>query len=274
MFYEELKKLRESKGISLDQISSRIKINRTILEAFEQGDFSKLPETYIRLFLKSYAAELGVDPGTVLKEYAALTGKTTRKTDSEKEKERKESNFLNNQEASPVNGNKKRNIAVITIILVLFIFVISVLKQVLMEEEEKKKPVAVNTVIDKIPPPVNTVDTTKVAPPIASEKVPAEPDIEPEPEPEPELLSLVMQTRDTCWVRVITDEIDTTEANYLPNVRREWKAERQFDVRVGRPSKIELTLNNKPLGSIGKAGIPTRLIITKDGIVRSILLNR
>jgi hypothetical protein len=71
---------------------------------------------------------------------------------------------------------------------------------------------------------------------------------------------------------MVIDEVDTTEANYLPNIRREWKARDKFDVRVGRPSKIELYLNNKKLGPLGKAGIPTRLIITKGGLVRTTLL--
>ncbi|HDP67149.1 MAG TPA: helix-turn-helix domain-containing protein [Candidatus Marinimicrobia bacterium] len=263
MFYEELKKLRESKGISLEQISSKIKVNKSILDAFEKGDFSRLPETYIRLFLKTYASELGADPVSVLKEYEAYTGKNVPKKVQETEKE--ESNFLTAKDTPVTNGNKRRNIAAITIILVILIFVISVLKQVLMEEE-KNKPSPVSTVTDKIPPPVDLVDTTNVEPETNIEEIAQE--------PESQLLSLVLMTKDTCWVRVITDEIDTTEANYLPNIRREWKAERQFDVRVGRPSKVELSLNNQPLGSIGKTGIPTRLIITKDGIVRSILLRR
>ncbi|MDO9549017.1 MAG: DUF4115 domain-containing protein, partial [Candidatus Marinimicrobia bacterium] len=122
-------------------------------------------------------------------------------------------------------------------------------------------------VIQKLPKPVEKADTTKIEPVV---------DVEEEviPAAIPEVLSLVMITSDTCWVRVVTDEKDTTEANYLPNIRREWIAEKQFDVRVGRPTKVQLILNNKPLGPIGSAGIPTRLIISKDGIIRSTLLRR
>jgi len=264
MFYEELKKRRESAGISLDQISNKIKVNKSILEAFEVGDFSKLPETYVRLFLKTYANELGANPENILREYESLNGKIPEKKMSEKNSE--EPSFLSPQNGPVVNGNKKRNIAAITIILVILVFLISVLKQVLMEEE-KKKPAPIDIMVKELPEPVEEADTTEIGPAMIVDE-------EALPEIVPEILSLVMITNDTCWVRVVTDEKDTTEANYLPNIRREWKAEKLFDVRVGRPTNVRLTLNNKPLGPIGNTGIPTRLIISKDGIVRSTLLRR
>jgi len=264
MFYEELKKRRESAGIALDQISNKIKVSKSILEAFEKGDFSKLPVTYVRLFLKAYANELGANPEKILSEYEAFIGKAPEKKVPETRSE--EPSFLSPKNEPIVNGNKKRNVAAITIILVILVFLISVLKQVLMEEE-KNKPAPINAIIKELPKPVEEADTTEIEPAVIDEE-------EVLPEPEPEILSLVMITSDTCWVRVVTDENDTTEANYLPNIRREWTAEKLFDVRVGRPTKVRLTLNNKPLGPIGKAGIPTRLIISKDGIIRSTLLRR
>lgn len=264
MFYEELKKRRESAGITLDQISNKIKVNKTILEAFEKGDFTKLPETYVRLFLKAYTNELGANPAKILSEYEAFIGEVPEKKVPDTHPE--EPSFLSPKNEPVVHENKKRNVAAITIVLVIFIFLISVLKQVLMEEE-KNKPAPINTIIKELPEPIEEVDTTEVEPALIDEE-------EVLPEPVPEILSLVMITSDTCWVRVVTDENDTTEANYLPNIRREWKAEKLFDVRVGRPTKVRLTLNNKPLGPIGKTGIPTRLIISKDGIIRSTLLRR
>jgi len=263
MFYEDLKKLRESAGITLEQISNRIKVNKSILEAFEAGDFSKLPNTYTRLFLKAYARELDADPKEVLKEYEIATGQVPEKKIPEERKE--EPSFLAPQNGSVISGNKKRNVAAITTVLVILIFLVSVLKQVLMEEE-KKKPAPMNNIIEELPIPVEEADTTATVQPTENTEIISE--------PIPEILSLIMVTSDTCWVRVITDEKDTTEANYLPNIRKEWQAEKLFDVRVGRPTKIKLILNNKPLGPIGNAGIPTRLIISRDGIIRSSLLRR
>lgn len=60
-YWESLKKKRIQKKITLEDLSLRTKINVRYFEAIERGDFSALPETYIRLFLKTYARELGLD---------------------------------------------------------------------------------------------------------------------------------------------------------------------------------------------------------------------
>ncbi len=259
MFYEELKKRRESLGITLDQISNKTKVNKTILEAFEAGDFSKLPLTYVRLFLRAYAQELNTDPEQIIKSFEEYTAKLEEPLKPETTE--KENSFLSPKNNSVVNGKKKRSIAAITAVIVIVIFLISVLKQVLIEEEKKNQaPLPVS--IEELPVPVEDTDTTATEQELVA------------PETQNELLSLIMTTQDTCWARVITDESDTTEANYLPNIRREWKARDKFDVRVGRPSKVVLYLNNKELRTVGNRGIPTRFIITKDGIVRSTLLRR
>ncbi|BFN37153.1 helix-turn-helix domain-containing protein [Fidelibacter multiformis] len=60
-YWELLKKKRIQKKITLEDLSLKTKINVRYFEAIERGDFSALPETYIRLFLKSYAQELDLD---------------------------------------------------------------------------------------------------------------------------------------------------------------------------------------------------------------------
>jgi len=51
-FYKELKELRESRKISLEEISDRTKINIQYLQAIESGDFSDIETPYLRLFLR------------------------------------------------------------------------------------------------------------------------------------------------------------------------------------------------------------------------------
>lgn len=60
-YWDSLRKKRINKKISLEDLSLKTKINIRYFEALEKGDFSTLPETYIRLFLKTYAHELGLD---------------------------------------------------------------------------------------------------------------------------------------------------------------------------------------------------------------------
>jgi transcriptional regulator with XRE-family HTH domain len=65
-YWESLKKKRLQKKISLDDLSLKTKINARYFEAIENGDFSALPGTYIRLFLKTYSEALGLDFEEVL----------------------------------------------------------------------------------------------------------------------------------------------------------------------------------------------------------------
>ena len=51
-FYQELKNTRNSKKITLKEISEYTKINIKYLEALENGDFNALPNVYTRLFLR------------------------------------------------------------------------------------------------------------------------------------------------------------------------------------------------------------------------------
>jgi len=65
-FYKELKSIRIEKGIELEKIHKRTKISLSALHAIEKGKFDQLPYTYVRLFIRAYAVEIGVDPEGVL----------------------------------------------------------------------------------------------------------------------------------------------------------------------------------------------------------------
>ena len=62
-FGEELRRLRESAGLSLDDISIETKISKRILSDLEEGDFRYLPQkVFSRNFVTQYAAVVGADP--------------------------------------------------------------------------------------------------------------------------------------------------------------------------------------------------------------------
>ena len=69
LFYIELKEHRESLEISLEDISDFTKIDIKYLLAIEEGDFSCLPNVYMRLFLRSYCEYLKIDAVKALNDY-------------------------------------------------------------------------------------------------------------------------------------------------------------------------------------------------------------
>lgn len=76
-FYEELKKIRIDKNIEISEIATRTKINLEYLEALELGDYTFLPHIYIRLFMKAYAVEIGVEVDDTLQQLDHFMDKQT-----------------------------------------------------------------------------------------------------------------------------------------------------------------------------------------------------
>jgi cytoskeleton protein RodZ len=66
----ELKNLRESLGVELEEVFQATKISPTTLDAIERDDITNLPPTiYLKSFLKSYAEVLQLDVKTVVEGY-------------------------------------------------------------------------------------------------------------------------------------------------------------------------------------------------------------
>lgn len=61
---------REQRGISLREIAERTKFSVRALEALERNDISRLPGgIFSRAFVRSYAAEIGVDPEQTVRDF-------------------------------------------------------------------------------------------------------------------------------------------------------------------------------------------------------------
>jgi transcriptional regulator with XRE-family HTH domain len=71
-FGEELQRLRESTGLSLEDIAEETKISRQILRSLESGDFRFLPQkVFSRNFVTQYAAVVGADPQQLAEAFEA-----------------------------------------------------------------------------------------------------------------------------------------------------------------------------------------------------------
>lgn len=74
---EILKKAREEKGLSLNEVGLALKISSKVLKAIEEGDDANLPaKTFLRGFVKSYASYLRLDADKVLETFYEEHGST------------------------------------------------------------------------------------------------------------------------------------------------------------------------------------------------------
>ena len=71
-FGEKLKKARESRDLTLQQVSSELKINLNVLKEIESSDANALPNrTSTKGFLKSYAQCLEIEAEPIIEDYLA-----------------------------------------------------------------------------------------------------------------------------------------------------------------------------------------------------------
>ncbi len=71
-FGEYLRKQREIRGFSLEEISDQTKISLRALKAIEAEDWELLPaEIYIRGFIRCYCETIGLDPNEALLRFEA-----------------------------------------------------------------------------------------------------------------------------------------------------------------------------------------------------------
>ena len=103
-FYKELKELRQSKEISLEELEVRTKINIRYLKAIEEGSFDILPVPYLRLFLRAYATEIGGEADRSLEQLDSFIGNTKPKRII------KQKNEENDEEYSAINESKISNL--------------------------------------------------------------------------------------------------------------------------------------------------------------------
>lgn len=70
---ERLKKEREIRGVSLDDIAAATRIQRKFLQALEEGNYEVLPApVFVTGFLRAYADHLGLDADGIVAEFDAL----------------------------------------------------------------------------------------------------------------------------------------------------------------------------------------------------------
>ena len=131
IFFEELKKTRKSKKISIKELSDYTKINSTYLEDLEAGNFNTLPNVYTRLFLRSYCDYIGVDSKEMLNQYEIYILGDKKKDISEAEalsdhmQEDQESSTTTNLNLTSKNYKEVIVTAIVIIVLIVLFVIIN-----------------------------------------------------------------------------------------------------------------------------------------------------
>lgn len=112
-----LKKTREKKGLSIEDIQEKTKIRKKYIEAIEENKFDILPGTvYLKVFVKGYAREVGLNYQELLSNYEVLNIEEKRESKLNKD-------YLDGAKISHStknnNKNKKGFLKIIFIVLLI-----------------------------------------------------------------------------------------------------------------------------------------------------------
>ena len=260
---EELKEAREKSGISLQQVSAKTRIDIKFLEAIEKGDFSFLPELYVKAFIKQYAKVVGLDEEEVSEKYdAAKSGKpidldeeqSPESVDVTKSEQHKTDEpgktptrtYVSYEETGQTEGKPtkiNRNMiiaaaaagAVLLIVLIYFLF-ISNGSDIIVEE----KPYD---------------DVLKDTPNRYIEEEKHQEENTPEVVPEEITLTITnVDSTDSAWVLVVSDDVKSNDYMLYPGNTITLNTNNNFKLTLGNSGVVSLKLNDVKLDFEGKRG--------------------
>ena len=275
-FYKKLKSIRLEKEIDLEKIHKRTKISLSALNAIEKGKFDQLSYTYVRLFLKAYSLEIGVDPDETLEEYEAFIGnKTVSKDTKIEDNPIKSSKILfssiKDENQQKIDGKKaplvkKPSLSIRTditksiFIILTLIFAIYIILSINEEVEAKKPKEFVSDFEEESPISDLTLENNYVK---ISETKQALKATSP--------FSITLTTDRRLWYEIKSDDLVKSEQVLPIGDNHLHRFKNKINIKFNQTLGLNLYLNENNLSLLKSSIYPVRLIISIPDKTVSIL---
>jgi cytoskeleton protein RodZ len=279
-FGEKLRREREMRGVTLDEISESTKISRRHLESLEKEDFDSLPGgIFNRGFVRAYARFLGLDEEQAVADYAAVTTEQPPPPDQfPLEVHEKPDPKLN-----PRRSTLPLVLAVLALVAVLAIF----WARTKIRPQEK-------TTITEVPAATGTSSATPSVPPatpslaastgrpsttgspagpaggvIHAPSVTPSPSAMPSPRPTPDnTFLLVVKAKEDAWISLSADGKRVWEGILRADKQRSVRAGKRIEITTGNAGGLQVRLNGKSVSALGNQGEVRTLTFTPSGLVQ------
>jgi cytoskeleton protein RodZ len=298
---EFFRQVRETKGLTIDEVASKTRIRSDFVKALEDGNFAKLPDqVFARGFVRSYARSLGLDEEDAIHRFAQSAGAYYEKQD-----ERERLRVRQVEEERKRQANRKAvavaiGIAVLTLIFLLSREQSSVLRRGTQDHTPSKRTTqtakelsegAARQETDSSPvtaKPQEVPTPSKPASDVRRPEVTAPSAAASKPEPETASppsagtdgplggisldggasasdgqLVLDLEATELSWVVVQIDNGSPQEALLRPGEKAHWKGQDQFILTLGNAGGVKADLNGKPQKPFGPSGKVARDIVLK-----------
>ncbi len=296
---EFFRHVRETKGLTIDEVASKTRIRTDFLKALEEGNFAKLPDqVFAKGFVRTYARSLGLDEDDAMNRFVQTAGAFY-----DKQEERERLRLKQAEDERRKRGNRKILALAVGVALMLLILLFTREQSglVLRRPASEPPPFAVQTPPPVVPPasepallppkslpvpdeaaveeesPDGDVEVTEPDTPAsrstasaltepatasASAPIPTEPVREAVVGP-PMVLDL--EALELTWVVVQVDGGSPHEALLRPGERVTWEGREQFTLTLGNAGGVRVELNGEQKGPFGPSGSVARGIVLKRG---------
>lgn len=253
-FGEGLKKERESRGITLDQVSISTKVSTRLLRALEEEQFDQLPGgVFNRGFVRAYSSYLGLDAQTWVAAYMEAAGE---ERPPQQDVLVQSTSSFGEELAGWLSGLPWGSLG-LALLLILLAGALWMYKR--KHDTPKPPAAAISQAASPNPAPVQSTATlaNPIVPPATSTAGELIPVSVPTPvatiavtpaakEDHPGQFSVLVQARARCWI-LETHDGQTSEAILNRGGQQLIHASKVIAVKVGNAGGVTLAFNGKPV---------------------------
>ncbi len=264
---QDLKTLREARGLSLQNVFEMTRVSLVNLTAVEQGDFNHLPPPiYARNFIRKYARAVGIDEKPILDHYEKHLDRL---------KPPKEETTV--RKPWP-EADRRYPFLFMSLAAVI---VAGILVSAIFLYDQAEKPPSPTPAVDVESPPASVAPAPEnpIAVPASPEPVTKPVSAKPPQDPSGKAIlpndsatgkmyHLVFDARELTWIRITEDRNPSYQVLLKPGERIERMASDFFQLDIGNAGGLNLTFQGKPLGSLGKQGQIIHMRLPEKGSER------
>lgn len=281
-FGDKLRREREMRGVTLDEIAESTKIRRSHLEALEKENFRDLPGgIFNKGFVRAYARFIGIDEDQAAADYTAISNEVAPPEDQFP----LEVHEKPDRELNPRSSQLPLIAAVVALVFVVAGYMVyrakhhqpeSVAASVSADTRdaaENSQPVEhdstdAGTESARGTKAVSVKESLPAHPPerqVASAEVEkrstaAEKALSPE-----HSFFIIIKAKEDAWVSVVADGRRVSHGILKADKQRFVRAARQIVVKTGNAGGIDVSFNGHPLGAIGNESEARTLMFTPTG---------
>lgn len=241
---EYLRRQRELKGLSLRDISDKIKVGISYLRYIEENQFDRIPgEIFLKGFIRLYAKALGLQEKEIFERYSLLSEKKDREEEIAQEN-KKEGHY---RFISWLRHRKLPSWAWAVPILLIVIILFQGLPK------KRERPTLSSKEVNKITKPASPTSPTS---PTSSTILPTE---------IPQELTLSIEAVEETWIKILIDGDEVREALLNVGDSINFNARKNFSLTIGNAGGIKIKFNGKELKTLGPSGkVIKDLILSKE----------